>query len=73
VLWLLDFMSRSWAKLTHRTPDASDDEFLVHQHGPRRLWDEVHAAYGWWVEHGKPDADRWRFTVTSEGQWIELD
>lgn len=49
VLWLLDFVSRSWAKLTHRTPYASDDEFPVHQHGP------------------------WRFTVTPEGQRIELD
>ncbi len=44
VFWLLDFESRSWAKLTHTTPDASDGEFLVHQHGPRRLWDEIHAA-----------------------------
>ncbi|MGQ0777352.1 MAG: methyltransferase domain-containing protein [Pseudonocardiales bacterium] len=70
--WLLDFNSRSWAKLTHSTPDASDDEFPVRQCGPRRLWDEVQAAHGWWVEHGKPDADRWRFTVTPDGQRIEL-
>lgn len=72
VLWLLDFESRSWAKLTHTTPDASDDEFLVHQHGPRRLWCEVEAAHQWWVDHGKPGVDRWRFTVTSEFQKVEL-
>lgn len=72
VFWLLDFASRSWAKLTHFTPDASDDEFPVHQYGPRRLWDEVEIAHQWWVDQGKPDADRWRFTVTPEGQWIEL-
>ncbi len=71
VLWLLDFESRSWAKLTHSTPDASDEEFPVHQHGPRRLWDEVETARAWWVDHGKPSADRWQFTVTPEGQRIE--
>ncbi len=58
VFWLLDFQSRSWAKLTHATPDASDDEFPVHQHGPRRLWDEVAAARQWWVNQGRPDVER---------------
>ncbi|MGH3869380.1 MAG: methyltransferase domain-containing protein [Pseudonocardiaceae bacterium] len=72
VFWLLDFGSRSWAKLTHTTPDASDGEFPVHQHGPRQLWDEIHAAHQWWVDHGKPDVDRWRFTVTRQAQRIEL-
>lgn len=73
VLWLLDFRSRSWARLTHNTPDCSDDEFLVHQHGPRRLWKEVEAAHQWWVNHGKPGPDRWRFTVTPTGQKVELE
>lgn len=73
VLWLLDFGSRSWAKLTHCTPDATDDEFMVRQDGPRRLWDEVHAAHHWWVQHGKPGVYRWRFTLTPQGQRIELD
>jgi protein-L-isoaspartate(D-aspartate) O-methyltransferase len=72
VLWLLDFASRSWAKLTHTTRDASDDEFLVHQHGPRRLWGEVEAAHQWWVNHGRPAVDRWRFTVTPETHDVEL-
>ena len=72
VLWLLDFRSRSWAKLTHTTPDASDGEFRVHQYGPRQLWDEVHAAHQWWIDQGKPDPDRWRFTVTPQTQHIEL-
>ena len=30
-------------------------------------------AHQWWIDHGQPDADRWRFTVTAEGQRIELD
>lgn len=72
VLWLLDVESRSWAKLTHTTPDASDGEFPVSQHGPRRLWDEVDAAHQWWVDHGKLAADRWRFTVAADNQRIEL-
>lgn len=72
VLWLLDFESRSWAKLTHSTPDASDQEFRVYQHGPRRLWDEVEAAREWWVHRGRPDVGRWRFTVTAHDQRIEL-
>ncbi|HJT03899.1 MAG TPA: methyltransferase domain-containing protein [Pseudonocardiaceae bacterium] len=72
VLWLLDFESRSWAKLTHTTPDASDGEFPVRQHGPRRLWTEVDAAHRWWVDHGKPAADHWRFCVTADHQRIEL-
>jgi protein-L-isoaspartate(D-aspartate) O-methyltransferase len=72
MLWLLDFQSRSWAKLTHFTPDASDEEFPVHQHGPRRLWEEIHAAHRWWIEHGKPDPACWRFTVTPQTQHIAL-
>jgi protein-L-isoaspartate(D-aspartate) O-methyltransferase len=72
VLWLLDFESRSWAKLTHTTPDASDDGFLVHQHGPRRLWDEIETAHQWWLNHDKPAIDRWRFTVTPYSHKIEL-
>ena len=72
VLWLLDFESRSWAMLTHSTPDASEGEFLVRQHGPRRLWDEVGAAHQWWVDHGKPSVDRWSFTVTAAEQRIEI-
>ncbi|PZS39363.1 MAG: hypothetical protein DLM62_08695 [Pseudonocardiales bacterium] len=72
VFWLLDFESRSWVKLIHTTPDARDAEFLVHQYGLRRLWDEVHAAQQWWVDQGKPDVDRWRFTVTPQGQQIGL-
>lgn len=72
VLWLLDTHSGSWAKLTHTSPDAGDDEFPVLQAGPRRLWDEVAGAHRWWVEAERPDADRWRFTVTRQGQHIDI-
>ena len=72
MLWLLDVESRAWAKLTHTTPVASDGEFSVSQHGSRRLWDEVDAAHQWWVDHGKPAADHWRFSMTADNQQIEL-
>jgi hypothetical protein len=70
-LRLVDHRSRSWARL-HYDP-ASGPPYTVRQHGPRRLWDEVEAAYQWWVDQGRPGADRWRFTVTPHGQRIDLD
>jgi protein-L-isoaspartate(D-aspartate) O-methyltransferase len=72
MLWFIDPWSRSWASLTHTTPDASEGEYQVQQFGPRRLWDEVEAAYRWWDDAGSPDADRWVFTVTPDGQQVEL-
>jgi len=71
VLWLVDPWG-SWTKLTHATPNADEDEFPLLQFGPRRLWDEVAAAYRWWVDVGSPDADRWWFTVTPGEQRVEL-
>ncbi|MGH4007871.1 MAG: methyltransferase domain-containing protein [Pseudonocardiaceae bacterium] len=70
VLWLVDHESDSWAQLRHH-PD-NGGRYRVHQFGPRKLWDEVEIAYRWWIDQGKPGADRWRFTVTPEGQRIEL-
>ncbi|MGH3865666.1 MAG: methyltransferase domain-containing protein [Pseudonocardiaceae bacterium] len=72
ILWLLDYWSGSWASLTYATPNASDDEFEVRQFGPRQLWDEAETAHRWWIEHGSPPVDQWRFTVTPEGQRIDL-
>lgn len=73
MLWFIDPWSRSWASLTHTTPDASESEYQVQQFGPRRLWDEVEAAHCWWVDAGSPDADRWRFTITPDGQRVQLE
>ncbi len=72
VVWFFDPWSRSWASLTHLTPDASDDHFAIQQHGPRQLWDEIDTAYRWWLDAGSPGVDQWRFTITPNSQRIEL-
>jgi hypothetical protein len=68
-VWFLDPHTRSWASIDY-TPGAGTYE--VNQLGRRQLWDEVEAAYTWWVQAGSPSADHWRFTVTPQGQQIEL-
>ena len=69
-LWFLDPWSGSWASHFHFTPDCSDEQFSVRQHGPRRLWDEVQAAHAWWTEQGRPDEQDWVFTVHPHRQSI---
>ncbi|MBV8540359.1 MAG: methyltransferase domain-containing protein [Pseudonocardiales bacterium] len=68
-VWFLDAGSRSWARFDYQ-PDA--DRWPVQQFGPRRLFDEVTAAYRRWDHAGRPVVTRWRFTVTPEGQRVEL-
>jgi hypothetical protein len=62
----------SRAKLTHTTASANEDEFPVLQSGPRRLWDEVEKAYHWWTDAGSPGVGQWQFTITPDGQRIQL-
>jgi protein-L-isoaspartate(D-aspartate) O-methyltransferase len=68
-LWFLDPSSRSWAKI-HYESDA--DQYHVDQLGPRHLWDEVEAACRWWLQAGSPKAEQWTFTITPEGQHVDL-
>ncbi|MGH3888730.1 MAG: methyltransferase domain-containing protein [Pseudonocardiaceae bacterium] len=70
-LWLIDPGSGAWASLRHHP--KSDGPYEVRQHGSRRLWDEVKAAYQWWRDAGDPKAADWRFTVTPDTQRVELD
>ncbi len=67
---LVDHHSRSWARLYYHHDNGASHP--VHQYGPRKLWDEVHAAHTWWTEHDKPGPERWQFTITPHGQYIEL-
>ncbi|MFE3455993.1 methyltransferase domain-containing protein [Nocardiopsis aegyptia] len=48
-------------------------EFPVRQHGPRRLFDEMEAAYSWWKRLGSPAYTRFGLTVTAQGQQVWLD
>ncbi|MCC3776658.1 methyltransferase domain-containing protein [Streptomyces sp. UNOB3_S3] len=69
-LWLLSADRASWATAEY-VPGQT--EYAVEQYGPRRLWDEVEAAYRKWVDHGRPERDRAGLTVTREGQHVWLD
>jgi protein-L-isoaspartate O-methyltransferase len=71
VLELDDITTQSWARLdAHLT---SPNPLIVHQLGPRRLWDEAVAAYDWWYKQDKPDLARFAMTVTTDTQTVWLD
>jgi protein-L-isoaspartate O-methyltransferase len=71
ILELDDATTQSWARLdAHLT---SPDPLVVHQLGPRRLWDEAVAAYDWWYDHDKPDPTRFGMTITTDTQTVWLD
>ncbi|MFI6052750.1 protein-L-isoaspartate(D-aspartate) O-methyltransferase [Streptomyces violascens] len=61
-LWLFDTRVTSWASADYV---AGEEEFDVAQAGPRKLWEELEAAYWWWREQGRPDFDR--FGLTTRG------
>ncbi len=68
ILQLSHFASGSWASIAIDT-----DEHEVIQYGPRRLWKDLEAVYGWWTGAGRPDHTRIGITVTPEGQTFWLD
>ncbi|GAB3959624.1 methyltransferase domain-containing protein [Actinoallomurus acanthiterrae] len=70
--WVLDNAGHhgSWASVDY-VPGKT--EFLVQQHGPRRLWDEVSEAYLRWLSLGRPARDRFGLTVSPEGERVWLD
>jgi protein-L-isoaspartate O-methyltransferase len=71
VLELDDITTQSWARLDARL--TSPNPLVVHQLGPRRLWDEAVAAYDWWYDHNKPDPTRFGMTTTPDTQTVWLD
>jgi protein-L-isoaspartate(D-aspartate) O-methyltransferase len=68
IFYLVDQHHRCWATL-HITPEPP---YKVRQYGHRKLWDEVEAAYRWWVDTGQPAVDAWKFTITPSGHRITL-
>jgi len=69
-LWLRDTAVMSWATVDF---EKYRTEFEVVQSGPRKLWDEVEKAYGWWDAQGRPGFDRFGLAVSAEGEAVWLD
>lgn len=67
--WLFDDARSSWATVEYV---PGQDTYETEQHGPRRLWDDVESAYRAWTAEGAPTRDRYRITVTPEGQTVSL-
>ncbi|MCX5377658.1 methyltransferase domain-containing protein [Streptomyces sp. NBC_00091] len=68
--WFYSLTDRSWACV--RWPDEYGPG-VVHQNGPRRLWDAVEAALAWWDERGRPGLTRFGLTITPEAAtpWVD--
>jgi protein-L-isoaspartate O-methyltransferase len=69
ILLMSHYDSGSWATVTPR----KGGEYDVRHEGPRRLWEEMDAAYQWWLDAGRPDHTRFGLTVTKAGQDVWLD
>lgn len=69
-LYLLHPESRSWATVAVTWAGQERDAYLVRQHGPRHLADEVEAAWHSWTAEGQPRRDRYRVVVGPSGQRI---
>jgi protein-L-isoaspartate O-methyltransferase len=67
LLWLLDSTGGSWALVRY---DGSRGPRQIRQHGPRRLWDEVEAAFRCWAAAGKPPLNRSQITITPDRQTV---
>ncbi|GAA2274496.1 methyltransferase domain-containing protein [Kitasatospora cystarginea] len=65
--WIHD--SHSWAALVAQ----QDGTALLHQGGPRRLGDQVLAAWDQWNELGQPSRYDYGITVTQSEQWAWLN
>jgi protein-L-isoaspartate O-methyltransferase len=69
-VWFYGLADRSWACVVFRD---GQDSSVVHQAGPRRLWDEVLDALTWWQSNGEPGYERFGLTVTADGERARLD
>ncbi|MFI6029220.1 methyltransferase domain-containing protein [Amycolatopsis magusensis] len=65
--WLRDPFTSSWASVA-----PGKGAYVVHQTGPRRLWDETEAAYRRWIRCGTPEPRDWEWVVSRERQNVRL-
>jgi protein-L-isoaspartate O-methyltransferase len=65
---LSDEVSSSWASVF----PTVNGHTVVYE-GPRRLWEDLDAAYRWWLDAGRPDHTRFGLTVGPTGQSFWLD
>lgn len=70
-LWLSADDGMSWAVVDH--DGRQTETFRVAQFGPRRLWDEVIAAWQRWGDQARPAVDRFGGTATPDGSSSWLD
>ena len=68
-LWFADNTTASWAIARY---DRTGGPYEIRQHGPRRLWNEIAAAYQWWLDQGKPSLIQWQLTISSNQQTATL-
>jgi methyltransferase of ATP-grasp peptide maturase system len=64
-----DAATGSWARAQHHGDHAE-----VHQHGPRRLWDELRHDHQRWTTAGRPANHQVGLTITRTGEhllWID--
>ncbi|OII67796.1 protein-L-isoaspartate(D-aspartate) O-methyltransferase [Streptomyces sp. CC77] len=68
--WFYSLTDQSWACVHWPREDGPG---VVHQDGPRRLWDGVDAALAWWDTEGRPGVTRFGLTVTPEAAtpWVD--
>ncbi|MEU1403722.1 methyltransferase domain-containing protein [Streptomyces sp. NPDC005728] len=70
-MWFYGLKDRSWACVMFRDGRLEAD---VWQEGPRRLWDEVREALGWWHGADQPDFERFGLTAAMDGSqraWLD--
>ncbi|WP_030580247.1 methyltransferase domain-containing protein [Streptomyces anulatus] len=67
-LWLATTDATSWAAVDR--DGRTTDRFTVWEHGPRRLWGTVEAAYDWWCGAGCPRPERFGLTVVPDGTHV---
>ncbi|MCK7623065.1 methyltransferase [Streptomyces sp. RS10V-4] len=71
-LWLATTDATSWAAVDWDGETA--ERFTVWEHGDRRLWREVEAAYRWWRSQSRPGPERFGLTVEPDGRhalWLQ--